>query len=290
MGENTKIEWTDATFNPIVGCTKVSDGCKFCYAKEMMDDRYHKVKWGPSGNRVRTSPANWEKPLQWDRAAKKAGERRRVFCASLADVFEDHPDWVEARRDLCVLIERTRNLDWLLLTKRPENVNKFIEKSTGRYAHAWLADCKHVWIGASVENQEAAERRLPHLLNVPSSVRFLSCEPLLGAVNLGLVNGVDGQINAPVGKIDFVIVGGESGTNARPMHPEWARSLRDQCVAASVPYFFKQWGEWVSVEGLSGQLKEGRVFEFGDGCSMMRLGKKATGRLLDGVEWSQFPK
>lgn len=268
MGENTKIEWTVTvnsdgtvspghTFNPVIGCMKVSAGCTHCYAEALMDKRYGRAQWGPNTRRVRTGSSNWKKPLQWNANAKATGKRAKVFCASLSDVFEDHPDWVEPRRDLLQLIERTPHLDWLLLTKRPENIERLIVKATGRYDWAWLANYPNVWIGTSVEDQAAADKRIPELLKVPTKVRFLSCEPLLGPVilpswdsywdvdgfaNNGPMHTTLGCPNEPDNLIDWVICGGESGQKARPMQLEWARDLRDQCQRAGTAFFMKQLG------------------------------------------------
>lgn len=277
MTKNSKIEWTDHTFNPWIGCAKISDGCKNCYAEAMMDKRYGKVKWGVQGKRIRTSAANWKKPLEWNRQAEHEGRRYRVFCASLADVFEHKPDqhkeMEQWRFDLFRLIDDTPKLDWLLLTKRPENVMDMLR-------HDWAEHLpNHVWIGTSAENQEQADKRIPELLKIPAAVRFLSIEPLLGEVDLisshfGLLPG-----------IHWVIVGGESGANARPMHPDWVRSIRAQCQAAGVPFFFKQWGEWFPCfdSTVSSQ------YLFSDGERVARIGKKAAGRLLDGREWNELP-
>lgn len=296
MGENTKIEWAHHTFNAWEGCTKVSDGCKFCYA-EARSERFHSVQWGPLGKRRRTSESNWKQPMRWNRKASDLGIRYRVFCSSLADVFEDKPNQPEMdewRRDLFHMIGQTRNLDWLLLTKRPENVERKIVKATGRYADAWLTDCKNVWIGTSVENQEQADKRIPELLKIPASVRFLSMEPLLGPVDLSmwLHDTPEDDDGAPYpGVIDWVIVGGESGTHARPMHPDWVRSIRDQCQAAGVPFLFKQWGEWQEsshfayVDGASKTV----MSCLRDGQYMAKVGKHAAGRMLDGLEWNEVP-
>ena len=198
MAENSKIEWTDHTFNPWMGCTKISAGCKFCYAERDMDKHWKRVQWGPQGTRVKTSPDYWDKPRKWNMTVwvecSVCGWRgvydvnglcpsclhpmdsvmrtahARVFCASLADVFEDRNELAPWRRDLFDLIERTPNLDWLLLTKRPENVVQSLPKN--------------VWLGVSVENQKIADERIPKLLKIPATVRFLSCEPLLGKLNL----------------------------------------------------------------------------------------------------------
>lgn len=277
--ENSKIEWVATvnpdgtvspghTFNPVIGCMKVSDGCKHCYAEALMDKRYNRAQWGPNTRRIRTSSSNWKKPLQWNANAKASGQRAKVFCASLSDVFEDHPDWVQPRADLFSLIAETPHLDWLLLTKRPENINRMVADYAGDCA--WLGwnggyPRTNIWIGTSVENQEQAEKRIPHLLNVEAPVKFLSCEPLLGPVKLwdyiefdnrldgiGIVHDYRWQpstLDSPgesVGcsypGISWVIVGGESGQKARPMQLAWARSLRDQCQAAGVSYFCKQLG------------------------------------------------
>jgi protein gp37 len=180
MSENSKIEWTDHTFNPFIGCTKVSPGCDHCYAEHLMDTRMHKVVWGPHGQRVRTSPANWRTPIAWNARHgeffAKHGRRQRVFCASLADVFDNAvPDaW---RIDLFKLIADTRNLDWLILTKRIGNVRSYIQRDG--LAFDLISDGR-VWLGATVVNQEEADRDIPKLLDTPARVKFLSMEPLLG--------------------------------------------------------------------------------------------------------------
>ena len=264
MGENTKIEWTATalsdgtrlpgmTFNPWVGCVKVSQGCKFCYA-DAQDHRLGGGHWGPGSERQLMSEAYWRKPLRWNRDAAEAGIRRKVFCASMADVFEqlafDHPSYEamsRARCDLWELIKDTPWLDWLLLTKRPENC---FNLTPATWEGGWP---DNVWIGTSVEDQAAADTRIPALLTVPVGVRFLSCEPLLGPVNLErYLLSYDGFAFEPEfgpihvddgGRgIAWVICGGESGPHARPMHPDWARSLRDQCERVGTAFFFKQWG------------------------------------------------
>lgn len=315
MGKSN-IEWTDYTFNPWIGCAKVSAGCQFCYAETLMDTRYGRVEWGPNGSRVRTSPANWKKPLAWNRQAKSTG-MDKVFCASLADVFEDRPELEPWRQDLFSLITDTPHLKWLLLTKRPENVNRMIKELP-----------QNVWLGTSVENQETADERIPHLLKVPATVRFLSCEPLLGPVNLThmdvemagdpdwcricCLTGEQSDMGRPcrdVPTVHWVIAGGESGHNARPMHPEWVRSMKDQCVEMRTPFFFKQWGEWVSEFHWQADPSTMRtnsefvtyVNDDGQPCDqedakdyrgeyMVNIGKKKAGRLLDGREWNEFPE
>jgi protein gp37 len=218
-----------------MGCTKVSDGCKNCYAESLMDKRWGKVEWGPTGQRKRTSDTNWQKPLLWNRKAKKEGVRYRVFCASLADVFEDKPDQRKEmsiwRTDLFNMIAHTQHLDWLLLTKRPENVKPALIDA-GRDLP------NNVWIGTSVENQEQANKRIPKLLEIPASIRFLSMEPLLGPVDIGLPFSDNPYMT--LSHVDWVIVGGESGHHARRMQVAWAMYLREQCANANIPFFFKQ--------------------------------------------------
>jgi protein gp37 len=315
MGENTAIEWATHTFNPWIGCQKVGPGCDHCYAEAMMADRYGRVEWGPHGSRQRTSPANWKKPLAWDRAAAKDGRRDRVFCASLADVFDNHPSVLpEWRTDLFNLIAKTPNLDWLLLTKRPGNI---ADMMPGGGAEAW----PNVWLGCTVVNQAEADRDIPKLLAVPAKVRFLSMEPLLGPVDLtrcGLNPKPtrEGEWQEWEPRADWIICGGESGPKARPMHPDWARSLRDQCQAAGVPFFFKQWGEWSPGDAF-GLISDGPVtsakgsvrdwlnryvvcedrgdrlrgYSFTDHATdlVYRVGKARAGRLLDGREWNEVP-
>lgn len=227
MGDVTKIEWADATFNPWMGCTKVSPACDNCYAAEMMDTRYGRVRWGAGNPRVRTAPSNWAKPRKWDREAERAGERPFVFCASLADVFDNEvdPAW---RADLFRLIEDTPNLVWLLLTKRVGNVRKMLH-DMGRTTLP-----SNVAVGATMANQLEYDRDRMKLAEVKRLFdplfTFGSFEPMLGLVIL--------DKNAP----DWIIVGGESGGNARPMKLEWARSLQRQSAELGRVFNFKQVG------------------------------------------------
>lgn len=303
MGRETGIGWTHHTFNPWRGCTKVSPGCAHCYA-EVLSKRNPKVlgEWGPGGQRAIAAEVYWDQPLKWDRAAKAAGERRRVFCMSLGDVMEDRPELRPHRARLFALIQKCRNLDWLLLTKRPENFSCFLPwafagDAVRRPGVVW----PQIWLGVSVEDQQRADERIPLLLKMPATIRFLSCEPLLGPIDLrrylprrmalselpgSALN--DGATEGRTPGIDWVIAGGESGAGARPMHPDWARSLRDQCQAAGVPYFFKQWGEWEPI-GADKAATHIRIWPGRDEVSL-QIGKKAAGRLLDGREWSEFPE
>lgn len=287
MAENTKIEWAHHTFNPWIGCTKVGPGCDNCYAEADFDKRRHVVQWGAGNPRKRTAPSTWAQPLKWNKEAERLGVRYRVFCASLADVFDNAvpTEWLV---DLLELIRTTPRLDWLMLTKRIGVAVSRLQQAHAYVLEHWTAiDAQplswwlqewieegnppnNVWIGATIVNQEEADRDIPKLLAVPAAKRFLSMEPLLGPVELRLVtktwapgrcnhccngdrcddpshydraycphcHGTGGQ------PIKWVIAGGESGPGARPMHPDWARSLRDQCQAAGVPFLFKQWGQW----------------------------------------------
>jgi protein gp37 len=283
MSENSKIEWTDHTFNPWEGCQKVGPGCDHCYA-ETRNARFAggtAVNWGPGAPRRRTSASNWELPKRWNAQAEafmnQHGRRQRVFCASLADVFDNavDPQW---REDLFQLIAATPHLDWLLLTKRIGNVGNMLP-----VPFDFAKQYPNVWLGATITSQAEADRDIPKLLALDARVRFLSMEPLLGPVDLRHlphgegeidclnpdrwedeieqwrdtdedwvdqfeewyeVNLSDGLTGPMYPGINWVIVGGESGPGARPMHPAWASGLRDQCAAAGVPILFKQWGEW----------------------------------------------
>lgn len=285
MAENSSIEWTDHTFNPWIGCTHVSPGCEHCYAETMMDQRWSKVEWGKGKPRQRTSAANWRLPIKWNKQAAAEGVRRRVFCASLADVFDDEVEW-GWREDLWGLIHDTPQLDWLLLTKRPQNIAAMVPA-------AFLTMPRHnIWLGITVEDQRRANERIPELLKITATVRFLSCEPLLGPVDLWrwLVADMraDGGGVARLNQLHWIICGGESGHGARPMHPQWARSLRDQCQAAGVAFFFKQYGEYATHT----LMPASRVL-VGEGeqeMIMYRVGKKAAGRLLDKREWNEVPE
>lgn len=250
MGADSKIEWTDHTFNPWIGCTKVSPACDNCYAEAMMDKRLGQVEWG--GDRRRTSKANWRQPYRWNNAAE-IGKPVFVFCASLADVFDNQVP-VEWRRDLFAMIRETPNLTWLLLTKRIGNVIPMVREAYGPLLP------ENVAIGATMANQEEYSRdaiKLRHACVLRPAFTFGSLEPLLGPITL--------DANAP----DWIIVGGESGPNARPMNAEWVAALKASALRNGLAFHFKQWGEF--------------------DASGARVGKKQAGRILDGGTWDARP-
>ncbi|MCC5965533.1 MAG: phage Gp37/Gp68 family protein [Natronohydrobacter sp.] len=272
MGENTKIEWATHTFNPWWGCTKVSEACKNCYA-ESWAKRVGQPVWGPKSDRRLFGEAHWQQPLRWDRKAESDGSRPRVFCASMADVFEDRDELSEWRGKLWGVIEATPNLDWLLLTKRPQNV-----KRLAGWSQNWP---ENVWLGTTVELQARADELLPHLASVPARVRFISAEPLLGSLEIEPWLG---------SSINWVITGGESGPKARPASPNWFRSLHLQCMKNDVAFHFKQWGDWAPGEGINlPKAKSAKTALAADGTEMVKVGKKVAGRELDGAEWDGLP-
>lgn len=278
---STKIEWTDETWNPITGCTKVSPGCDHCYAKTMHE------RWNGPGSfdTVTLHPGRLEKPLRWRTP-------RRVFVNSMSDLFhQDVPDEYIAR--VFAVMAWSYRHTFQILTKRHARMRSLLSSPDFRrlcdrewcdvqdWTRARLVDPEYVdtcptvdnwplpnvWLGVSVETQQWADIRIPALLDTPAAVRFLSCEPLLGPVDIWGRSYLGAEQPA---RIDWVIVGGESGPGARPMHPDWARSLRDQCVAAGVPFLFKQWG----------------AHDADGKC----VGKKAAGRVLDGCTWDEYPE
>lgn len=357
MADRSTIEWTDSTFNPWIGCTKVSPACDHCYAEVSTPSRTRSIKWGTGKPRQRTSAENWKRPLQWNvqwlytcrcgyrgtmhemttNSVHACGlkfnrVRRRVFCASLADWLDNEvpAEWLA---DLLHLIHLTPNLDWLLLTKRIGNwearltvahqhVVKTMGGGTAEYAAhplwelgMWIQDWiagkapANIWIGASVCKQTEADRDIPKLLRVPAAVRFLSIEPMLGPIDLtditrkfdggsdhfSALYDPDDDCADTTPYVNWVIAGGESGTNARPMHPDWPRALRDQCDAAGAPFLFKQWGEWAPDDHYTHMPKrDADIHEWFDGDLVVerswRYGKKAAGRVLDGVTHDGYPE
>lgn len=345
MGKS-KIEWTEKTWNPVLGCSKVSEGCRNCYAMSMsarianaardredptaIQQGYMKVvkqdengkylpKWT---NDIAIIPERLEDPLNWQKPSM-------VFVNSMSDLF--HPDVPYWFIDQVFTTMALADIHiFQVLTKRPERMADYLSGFQSRIPMNESVEwpLPNVWLGTSVENQEAADKRIPYLLECPSAVRFLSCEPLLGPVDLFNVrvpaygfqyhslNVLDGVARSrseigemrteSFGKVDWIIAGGESGLNARPMHPDWAKSLRDQCQEAGTAFFFKQWGAWMvttngsspedefTVVGRDGEMtspddyfKNPGAYQ-GEAC-MVKVGKKTTGRQLDGQEYNQMP-
>lgn len=249
MAENSDIEWTHHTFNPWIGCTKVSAACDHCYA-EAWDKRFNGERWGPKAARTRTAKSNWSRPRTWNFKAKEAGERHRVFCASLADVFDNHksiqPEW---RDDLWQMIRSTPDLDWLLLTKRPQNIERYLPSD-------WGKGYQNVWLGTTVENREEMLRRGAVLSRVPAYLTFWSAEPLVGDL---------GEIPPNI-MPSWIITGGESGNQCRHADPNWFRAIRDHCADTDTPFLFKQW----------------------EGRNQREI--KAMGRELDGIVHDGYPE
>jgi protein gp37 len=269
MAHTTEISWTDSTFNPWIGCTNVSPGCEKCYAQALAE-RYRWAKWGNYA-RKRTSPENWKKPLRWNmdapRFEREYGYRRRVFCASLADIFDNQVDsgW---RRDLFALIRECRSLDWQLLTKRPQNIDRMLPSDWG---DGW----PNVWLGTTAEDAKRYRLRWPVITRIPAAIRFISYEPAIAPLgNLAISDKLP----------DWVICGGESGPRARIMNPNWAREVRDQCQTLGIPYFLKQFGTYRSNPRVFEQRLSHREAEAAD---PVFNGK--GGALLDGRLHREFP-
>jgi len=267
--KNSRIEWTDHTFNPWIGCQHVSPGCDHCYAEAMMDHRYGKVEWGPLGKRKRTSEENWRKPLKWNAEARafrrEHGHRPRVFCASLADVFDNQVP-LSWREDLFELIRECPRLDWLLLTKRPQNVLKMLPKD-------WRDGYHNVWLGVTAEDQTYFDQRWRILERIPAVIRFISYEPALAALSLRKHGHLP----------DWLISGGESGGGARPLKPRWIRNIITECHHRGVAVFHKQWGDYrnnpLAVEQGLTPSEAKAVDHFGKG-----------GGLVDGQLVRKFPQ
>jgi len=282
----SKIEWTDRTWNPVTGCTKVSTGCANCYA-----ERWAIRLKGRGGYpvdepfRVTVHLNRMNEPYKWRNPAK-------VFVCSMSDLFHEHVPAVNIR-DVWEVMEKNPRHTFIILTKRPERAKHLFGPV--------IWQLSNVWLGVSAENQQTADERIPILLQIPAAVRFVSCEPLLGAVDLSSQFSVlREQTTGNRQLLNWVICGGESGPGARPMHPDWARSLRDQCQAANVPFFFKQWGEWQQVyvnedhKWLVKIVDDKKMKLFGmlsdkTAINISKVGKKAAGRLLDKKEWNEFP-
>jgi len=274
VAERTAISWTDATFNPWNGCQRVSPGCENCYAQALDEWLRGGKHWGPLAPRQFFGDAHWNKPRRWNEAAKTAGKRTRVFCASTADVFEDRPELVAPRNRLFTLIQETPHLDWLLLTKRPENFEAMLPWYENRGGEVWQigAAWRNVWLGVTAENDEWARRRIPLLRAIAARVRFVSYEPALGPIEWGEL--LDPGLGEQNDEIHWVIFGDESGRRRRPAEIEWARQTRDACKLAGVAFHFKQWcGD--AADGLAGER---------DGKRKVHL------PILDGVKHAAFPE
>jgi protein gp37 len=285
VGDNTAIEWTDATWNPWQGCTKVSPACKFCY---MYRD---KLRYGQDpATVIRSSRATFRKPLaRTQDGAWRWPDGDLVFTCSWSDWFHEDADaW---RDEAWEVIRQRPGLVFQILTKRPERIEAHLPAD-------WNGGWPNVWLGVTVEDQQRAEERLPALWRVPAAVRFVSIEPLLGPVDLRTVKApldtyplvvdyLHVEPDGTPGGLDWVITGGESGAHARPMAAAWLRSLRDQCISAGVPHLFKQWGEWAPGRRTEAEGRPGVQLA---GEWLNRVGKHAAGRTLDGREHTEFPR
>lgn len=326
MSDNTKIEWTEATWNPIRGCSRVSQGCVHCYAEGVArrfsgpGKPYEGLinKHGSWSGNITFVEHVLDQPLRWRRP-------RRIFVNSMSDLFHENVTDEQIDKIFSVMA-RAQQHTFQILTKRPERMRVYLSDSVWAEIHGPKWPLPNVWLGVSVENQEAANKRIPLLLQTPAAIRFLSCEPLLGQIDLSGFFGMywnqtmqcwesTGQEfnhlykgKGHVGKklIDWVIAGGESGHGARPMHPDWVRSLRDQCRAAGVPFFFKQWGNWRPLDWDNGPSIHDWFIVYPDGdvevpddrfphaesgeVAMYSRSKKSAGRLLDGRTWDEYPE
>lgn len=299
MSANSKIEWTDASWNPVTGCDQISPGCARCYAKTFAE-RFRGVKGHPyeQGFDLKLWPERLDLPKHWKKP-------RMIFVNSMSDwLHKDVPDeFIFKMLDVMVIDAPWHT--YQLLTKRaerlPDLMRWYLYSRRREDNPAWWL--RNLWIGVSVENQKYANERIPHLLQTPAAIRWVSCEPLLGPITLHpwLVSQVSTNDLSTIPPLNWVVVGGESGHGARPMHPDWARSIRDQCQEAGVPFFFKQWGEFsllsepqkrsvlVHPDGRLLTAKEAWAEGTEEVVRMIRLGKNKSGRLLDGQEWSQYP-
>ena len=291
MSAKTSIEWTDYSWNPVSGCDKVSPGCDHCYA-ETIATRFAGTKAYPDGFKVTLKPERLTDPLR-----KRSWRGKHVFVNSMSDLFhKDVPDDYIAR--VFAVMTLAPEITFQILTKRHGRMQSLLDSDAHWHrVGAAMTDLlgiraqvdhvralPNVWLGVSVEDQRRADLRIPHLAQTPAAVRFLSCEPLLGRVDLRS-EWLDPLFPA----FDWVIVGGESGPGARPMHPEWARTLRDQCIGAGVPFHFKQWGEWVPEDQSPEDAVIPATYRFDEPTGTIRLGKKASGRELDGRTWDEWP-
>jgi protein gp37 len=300
----SKIEWTEKTWNPVVGCDKVSAGCKNCYAIRMAYRLMHNPKMAGKyvGTAVKTAGGdlNWTGKLNIDMEVLKVPLMTKkptvYFVNSMSDLFHEQLSF-QFVVEVLQVISKTPQHTYQVLTKRPERMLEFFMNcAINPYDGKLFPIPKNLWLGVSVEDQKAADERIPYLLQIPASVRFLSMEPLLGRVDLNS-NFYSGIVPEGLSvnersqwyndhHINWVIVGGESGPNSRPMHPDWARTIRDQCKAAGVPFFFKQWGAYGPNPGI---LYHQHHYTFEDGSVVYKCSKHQNGRLLDGFLHDEFP-
>jgi len=295
---STKIEWCEESWNPVTGCTKISEGCKNCYAERMakrLAGRFGYPKDDPFKISINTGKLN--QPLHWKKP-------KMIFVCSMGDLFHtDVPKWFLDRIFDRIFYDGISHHKFLILTKRPQNMYDYFKELN-------LDIPENVWLGVSVENQKTADERIPILLQIPAKIRFVSIEPMLESINLKIeqtyetagtmANRFFKQI--PKG-LDWIIVGGESGHNARPMHPDWVRKIRDNCIQTGTPFFFKQWGKWMPAKeefpglcrgqnqetySLIGSLRN--IKRIDKETLILPVGKKEAGRLLDGREWNQYPR
>lgn len=286
MSTDTAIEWTDKTWNPVTGCDPVSEGCRNCYARRMAARLARRCGYpeAPDHFRVTLHPDRLADPLRWK-------EPCMVFVNSMGDLF--HPDVPDGfiEQVLGVVALRPQHT-FQVLTKRAQRMCEFMSNHTGRDALTGNRNYRldNLWLGVSAENQATADERIPWLLKTPAAVRFVSCEPLLGPVDI-FSHLLDGRHKWNP-KLHWVIAGGETGPGARPMHPDWVRSLRNQCQDADVPFFFKGWGAWFPnwVDMPRDDLNYERAHVMVEDMAFCRVGQKAAGRLLDGREWGEMPK
>jgi protein gp37 len=292
----TKIEWADRVWNPVTGCTKISEGCKNCYAERMskrLAGRCGYPKDYPF--KVTMHP---ERLKELDGLKKPS----KIFVCSMGDLFHYFVPFDFIGSVFEEMICHAQHT-FMVLTKRPARMKDFIDWYFGEDEII----PSNIWLGVSAENQAAADERIPILLQTRAAVRFVSCEPLLGKISLNelhyqdvvSIDALRGLYGFPIpheptgAKLDWVIVGGETSPRARPCHPDWVRGLRDQCQAAQVPFFFKSWGEWIPAYQILQKMTTRTSMKFhhwNDGAEATRVGKKASGRLLDGREWDETPE
>lgn len=306
----TKIEWTERTWNPIVGCSVVSPGCTNCYAMRMAArleamglEHYRGLTQASKAGAVWTGKL----ALASDKTMAAPYHRKKpttYFVNSMGDLFHENilDSWID--RVFCTIVLCPQHV-FQVLTKRAERMRAYIEGAADRVKekHHWARfdtdpgwpgwPLPNVWLGVSCEDQTRADERIPHLLAAPAAVRFISAEPMLGPINL-LDVAKDGRGGNAIysrsrHRLDWVIVGGESGPGARPMHPDWARNIRDQCAAAGISFFFKQWGEWRPAADEDERTGRAQIFGREGVATVMAVGKKAAGRLLDGRTWNEMP-